>query len=65
MVCPRMTGSYPFIPDCLTGVIFGCRMPEEHKEMIRGWCKDRQPGIKYYEARESEDSYSLNIVEIS
>ena len=65
MVCPGMTGSYTFKSHCLTGVIFGCRMPEEHKALIRGWCKDRQPAIKYYEAQESEDSYSLNIVEVS
>ena len=64
MALPRMTGSYQFMPDCLTGVIFGCRMSEEHKKMIRNWCKDRQPAITYYEARESEDSYSLNVVEI-
>ena len=65
MVCPRTTGSYTFKPHCLTGVIFGCRMPEEHKELIRGWCQDRPPSMKYYEARQSEDSYSLNIVEVS
>ena len=58
-------GPHKFPPQCLTGVIFGCRMPEEHQEMIRGWCKDRQPAIKYYEAQQSEDSYLLNIVEIS
>ena len=40
-------------------------MPEEHKALIRDWCKNRQPGMKYYEAQQSEDSYSLNIVEVS
>ena len=65
MVCPRMTGSYQFMPDCLTSVIFGCRMSDEHKEMIRGWCRNREPAITYYEARQSADSYALNIVEIS
>lgn len=58
-------GSHQFPSQCLTGVIFGCRMPEEHKKLIRDWCKDRQPAITYYEAKQSEDSYSLNIVEIS
>ena len=56
---------HQFTPHCLTGVIFGCRMSEEHKKRIRRWCKDRQPAIKYYEAKQSEDSYKLNIVEIS
>ena len=58
-------GPHQFLPQCLTGVIFGCRMLEEHKKLIRDWCKDRQPAITYYEAKQSEDSYSLNIVEIS
>ena len=65
MVCPRMTGSYQFEPQCLTGVIFGCRMLEKHKDMIREWCKNRRPAITYYEAKQSENSYKLNIVEIS
>ena len=64
MVYPGATGSYQFKPHCLTGVIFGCRMPERHKEMIREWCRNREPAITYYEARQSEDSYSLNVVEI-
>lgn len=65
MALPGATGSYKFPSHCLTGIIFGCRMLEKHKEMIREWCRNRKPTIKYYEARESEDSYSLNIVEIS
>ena len=65
MINPSGPGSYPFPPHCLTGVIFGLLMPEKHKELIRDWCKDRHPAITYYEAKQSEDSYSLNIVEIS
>ena len=65
IITPDKIGCYPFPASCLTGVIFGCRMSEEHKKLIRDWCKDRQPAIKYYEAKQSEDSYSLNIVEIS
>lgn len=65
MALPGAPGPYKFPSHCLTGVIFGCRMLEKHKEMIREWCRNREPTIKYYEARESEDSYSLNIVEVS
>ena len=61
---PNSLGPHRFPPQCLTGVIFGCRMLEKHKEMIREWCRNREPAITYYEARQSEDSYSLNIVEI-
>ena len=58
-------GPYQFQPQFLTGVIFGCRMSVEHKGMIRYWCKDRQPAIKFYEAQLSDDSYSLKIVPAS
>ena len=65
IITPEQTGLYPFPSHCLTGVIFGCRMLEKHKEMIREWCRNREPAIKYYETRESEDSYTLDIVELS
>ena len=58
-------GSHQFPSQFLTGVIFGCRMSEEHKKLIRDWCRNRDSAMKYYEANESKDSYSLNIVEIS
>ena len=58
-------GSHQFPSQFLTGVIFGCRMSEEHKRLIRGWCNDRQPSITYCQAEQREDGYSLNIVEIS
>ena len=65
IITPERTGLHPFPSRCLTGIIFGCRMLEKHKDMIREWCKNRRPAITYYEAQESEDSYSLHIVEIS
>ena len=65
IITPKRTGLLSFPSQCLTGVIFGCRMSEKHKESIRDWCRNREPAITYYEARESEDSYALNIVEIS
>ena len=65
MVDEDGTRSHQFPSRFLTGVIFGLRMTDEHKALIRGWCKDRRPAMKYYEARQSEDSYSLKIVEIS
>ena len=57
-------GPHQFPPQCLTGVIFGCRMSEKHKELIRDWCEDRDSAIKYYQARQSVDSYRLHIEEI-
>ena len=64
IIIPNSLGAHGFPGRCLTGVIFGCRMSDKHKEDIRRWCKDSQLAIKYSEARQSKDSYSLNIVEI-
>ena len=64
MMIPDGRGTHQFPPQCLTGVIFGCRMSEKHKELIRDWCKDRDSAIKYYQARQSVDSYRLHIEEI-
>ncbi len=62
MVDPNGPGPHQFSSRLLTGVIFGCRMPENHKKMIRDWCKDRETTVEYYEAQLSDDSYSLKII---
>ena len=56
------SGPHQFPSRFLTGIIFGCEISEDHKEMIREWCKDRQPPIKYYQARRATDAYALKIV---
>ena len=58
-------GPHQFPSRFLTGVIFGCRMSEKHKDKIRTWCKGREAGITYYQAQQSEDRYALNIVELT
>lgn len=65
MVDPNGPGPHQFPPPFLTGVIFGCRMLKKYKQMIRDWCKDRETLVKYYEAQLSDDSYSLEIVQVS
>ena len=65
IITPQHTGLLAFPAQCLTGIIFGCRMSEEHKKLIRAWCRDRQPSITYYQARQSPNSYRLHIDEIS
>lgn len=64
IISPSGRGPHPFPRECLTGIIFGCRMKDKHKEMIRLWCKDWDPTITYYQAQQSKDQYKLNIVEI-
>ena len=64
MIIMDGVGSWHFPPQFLTGVIFGCSMSEEHKELIRGWCKNRETPIKYYQARQSKKEYRIHIDEI-
>ena len=64
IIIPNSLGAHRFPLQCLTGIIFGRRMSDTHKELIRTWCKDRQPAIKYYQAQQSADSYRLHIDEI-
>ena len=55
-------GPHQFLSRFLTGIILGCEMSERHKIMVREWCEDRQPVVKYYEARRAADAYALEII---
>ena len=53
-----------FPPHLLVGVIFGCRMTEEHQALVRDWCGRRQAGVAFYRAREAAQTYSLELIEV-
>lgn len=57
-------GIQRFPPHLLVGVIFGCRMSEDHQRLIRDWCKNRQPSVSFYQARQASLTYALDIVEV-
>lgn len=57
-------GRKRFPPYLLVGVIFGCRMLSEHKKLVRAWCENRDTEISFYQAQETAQSYSLEIVEL-
>ena len=50
-----------FSPHFLKSVIFGCKMTDDHKQLIRKWCEGRDPAVTFHEARISAGSYSLEI----
>ena len=50
-----------FPPRLLVGVIFGCRMTEEHQGLVREWCKSRPAEISFYKARQAAQTYSLEL----
>lgn len=47
----------------LVGVIFGCKMSDDHKEKIRGWCVNRS--VTFYQAWPTGGAYKLEINEFS
>lgn len=53
-----------FPPHLLVGVIFGCRITEKHQALIREWCGGRQAKISFYQARESAQKYSLELIDV-
>ena len=55
------SGSYKFSPELLTGVIFGCRMSEEHKNLIKKWIDRRQYKPIIYQAELKQRDFGLNI----
>jgi hypothetical protein len=54
-------GVYDFSGNLLTGVIFGCRMPEERKIQIRDWISKRHFKPAIYQASLKKREYGLNI----
>ena len=60
----KKPGIQRFPQHLLVGVIFGCRMSEDHKGLIREWCANRKTSISFYQAREASGTYSLDIIKI-
>ncbi|MEN6317608.1 MAG: DUF2971 domain-containing protein [Syntrophaceae bacterium] len=48
--------------EMLTGVIFGCEMPHESRQLIRKWAKGRTPILKFYQAIKKEAEFGLEII---
>ena len=60
----NMPGIQRFPPRLLVGVIFGCRMSEKHKGLMREWCANHKTDISFYQAREASGAYSLEITKL-
>lgn len=55
-------GCYSFPAECITGVILGCRISEDHKRWVKDWVNGRATPTKIYLAKQCPDAFSLNIV---
>lgn len=51
-----------FPPQLLTGVIFGCQMPQADKDRIMQWCEDRVGQIQIRRMVKSASSFALEVV---
>lgn len=54
---------YP--PDLLKSVIFGLRMSEHNKELIRAWISKRDHIVRFFEAIRNEQKFSIDLREIT
>lgn len=55
---------FKYKPEALTGIIFGCQMPEVDKVTIRNIFNGSTHKISYYQAEKSRDSYSVKIHQV-
>ena len=61
----EMRGVYTFDQRCLSGIIFGCKMPEKDRERARKLVQNREMKPKIYEAIMEPDGYSLEVRELT
>jgi hypothetical protein len=54
-------GLRPYPADLLKSVIFGLRMPEEHKTRIRAWVGRREHPVDFYQAHLHERKFSIDL----
>ncbi len=52
--------SYPV--ELLTGIIFGCMMPRDVRELVKQWAKDGECRLAFFEARPRAAEFGLEIV---
>lgn len=52
-----------FPAEMLTGVIFGCTMSHEDRQLIREWAKGREIPLKFYQAIKKETGFGLEIIQ--
>ncbi len=50
-----------FPAEMLVAVIFGCRMSEDDRKLIEGWCQERENKVELRQAKLSDTEYKLEI----
>jgi len=65
IVRPGQAGSrlnYPI--ELLTGIIFGCKMPDKVRELVKQWAEQGRCRVAFFEARPKVSEFGLDIVRI-
>jgi hypothetical protein len=55
------SGIHEYPAKLLRGVIFGIRMPENDRAMIRAWTQKRGHPVKFYEATQNDRQFKIDI----
>lgn len=53
-----------FPAEMLTGVIFGCDMSHEDRQLIREWARGREIPLMFYQAIKKETEFGLEIIKV-
>jgi hypothetical protein len=63
LIRPGGAGTFiPFDPRSLSGLTFGCSVPEADRGQVREWVATRSPPLELFEARRVPDAFALEIV---
>lgn len=58
-------GERPMPRDMLTGIIFGCRTSDGNKAMIRDWVASSGRTVNFYQARQRDGAFALDVYPIA
>lgn len=60
VIIAEAEGLKQFEGECLTGVIFGCQMEKNNKNLIEGWIKKRKFPVNIYNVSRNNKFYALD-----
>jgi len=55
---------FDFNPECITSIIFGCKMVEDDKKLLKSWAKKGKLSVQYKEASMIKNTFALKIEDI-
>jgi hypothetical protein len=62
---PEMAGQKVAYPvELLTGIIFGCMMGENDRQLVKQWAKEGECRVTFFEAQPKAAEFGLDIVRI-